>query len=116
MTEFVLAGGQPQLLLSHLAFYGLTAILADAGHYDLTLSWTRGMTPRPTLAGADTAPETVATAVHAHAGAHHTAGAWPTQTITLGGTPRGVMSPRITTLPDTGAWEKLQKQRHSVLD
>lgn len=115
MISFVLERSEPRLLLCHLAFYGLAAILEDAGHDDLRLSWTPGMTPRPVLAGEGLDPERVGQAVREHATVRAAAGAWPSQRTVVGGKPRGLMSPRLSPLTDT-EWEGFQARRRAVLD
>ena len=44
MTDFVLATADPTAMLSHMALYGLAAIVEDGGLDDVRLSWTGGMT------------------------------------------------------------------------
>ncbi|GAA4584805.1 hypothetical protein GCM10023194_25640 [Planotetraspora phitsanulokensis] len=102
-------GGDPRRLITHLALYGLAAICADAGHTDLRISWTTGMRPRPHL---DMHPDTAADIVHAHARDCD----WVKETINLAGTPRGLMSPRLTAISTDDGWQELQDRRHKVLD
>ncbi|MEV5412130.1 hypothetical protein AB0K60_25245 [Thermopolyspora sp. NPDC052614] len=108
MNDTIL-GGDPRRLISHLALYGLAAICADAGHTDLRLSWTAGMTPRPRLT---IDPDLVGPIVHAHAATRH----WTQETIDLAGKPRGLMSPRLTAIADEEGWRDLRNRRHAVLD
>jgi CRISPR-associated protein Csb3 len=115
MTSFVLERSEPRLLLCHLAFYGLAAILENAGHDDLRLSWTPGMAPRPVLSGEGLDPERLGQAVHEHATVRAAKGAWPSERAVVGGKPRGLMSPRLSTLIDA-EWEGFQARRHAVLD
>lgn len=49
MTDFVLTAADPERMLSHMALYGLAAIVEDSGTEDVRLSWTAGMAPRPVL-------------------------------------------------------------------
>jgi CRISPR-associated protein Csb3 len=104
-------GSHPLRLLTHLALYGLAAICEDAGHRDLRLSWTPGMNTRPHLDITASADE-VARLVQAHAQNR----AWVQETIPVAGTPRGLMSPRLSGITTTGQWQTLQAARHHVLD
>ncbi|MFJ8967072.1 hypothetical protein ACIRG5_47575 [Lentzea sp. NPDC102401] len=115
MNPLVLDRGDPQVLLSHMAFYGLTTILHDAGHTDVRMSWTLGMRPRPQLSAADLTWQQVGETVRAHAAHQANPDGWLAQNIVLKGSPRGVMSPRITTIPDQ-QWPEVQALRHVVLD
>ncbi|MBE1590511.1 hypothetical protein ACFPOI_05710 [Nonomuraea angiospora] len=105
----VTLSGDPRRLITHLALYGLAAICADAGHTGLRLSWTPGMSPRPHL---DISPQIVGPIVQAHARNR----GWVKETITLSGTARGLMSPRLSGIPDDAGWQHLQARRHQVLD
>lgn len=51
MNPFILGRGDVRVLLSHLALYGLGAMLDDAGLADVRVSWTTGMRPRPQITG-----------------------------------------------------------------
>ncbi|MFI7033538.1 hypothetical protein OHB01_25960 [Microbispora hainanensis] len=102
-------GGDPRRLITHLALYGLAAICSDAGHTDLRISWTTGMSPRPHL---NIDPDAAGRIVQAHASKCD----WVKETITLGGTPRGLMSPRLTAIATDDGWQELQNRRHKVLD
>jgi CRISPR-associated protein Csb3 len=112
MTGITLSG-DPRRLITHLALYGLAAISEDAGHTGLRMSWTPGMNPHPRL-DADEDPDTIARSVHTHA--QERAQDWLAENITLSGTPRGLMSPRLSAFTDDGAWHELQDRRHRVLD
>jgi CRISPR-associated protein Csb3 len=102
-------GGDPRRLFTHLALYGLAAVCADAGHTDLRISWTAGMSPRPHL---DIDPDAAADIVHTHARSCD----WVKETINLSGTPRGLMSPRLAAISTDNDWPELQDRRHKVLD
>jgi len=112
VNAFVLDRSEPLTLLSHMAFYGIAAILEDAGH-QVRMSWTKGMAPRPALTGVTA--DMVGRVVHDHAAARIAEGAWARERIALAGTPRGLMSPRISTLVGE-QWDELQRRRHAVLD
>jgi CRISPR-associated protein Csb3 len=101
-------GGDPRRLITHLALYGLAAICADAGHTGLRLSWASGMSPRPHVT---IAPDAIGTIVQAHA----RNSTWVKETIPLSGTPRGLMSPRLSVIPHEDGWRTLQGRRHAVL-
>jgi CRISPR-associated protein Csb3 len=107
--------GDPQVLLSHMAFYGLAAILSNAGHADVRMSWTPGMRPRPQLSATDLTWQRIGEAVRVHAAQCAAPGQWLGQDVVLRGSARGLMSPRITTIPDQ-QWGEVQASRHAVLD
>jgi CRISPR-associated protein Csb3 len=98
-------------LLTHLALYGLAAICEDAGHDNLRLAWTPGMNTRPHLDITASAEE-AARLVQAHARNR----TWVQETIPVAGTPRGLMSPRLSGITTTGQWQELQAGRQRVLD
>lgn len=102
-------GGDPRRLITHMAFYGLAAICEQAGHSDLRLSWSGGMRPGPSL---NIAPDLIGEIISAHTGARH----WVKETISVGGTPRGLMSPRLGAIGDDAAWAAFQGRRQAVLD
>ncbi|MGH3933268.1 MAG: hypothetical protein ACRDTF_25205, partial [Pseudonocardiaceae bacterium] len=107
MTRFVLAGSDSRVLLSHLALFGLGAILEEAGT-DPRLGWTGGMAPQPVLDLSTATPAEVATAVRAHAARRVEPGAWVNRTLLAKGKLRGLMSPRLTTLAIPEGWHTLE--------
>ncbi len=115
MTDFILGRSEVYLALSHLALYGLSAILEDAGH-DVRLSWADPHDPRPRLAAPDLDAEQISAAVQTHAAHHSSDGSWIARDITLNGTDRGLMSPRLSTFRDEQTWQQVQTARHGVLD
>lgn len=115
MSEFVLERGDPYTSLSHLALYGLGAILAEAGH-DVRLGWTEHARARPRLSGPDLDDGLVGTVVRQHAERRAAGGDWISRDIILDGSARGLMSPRLTQFSDEGTWQELQRARHAVLD
>lgn len=115
MTEFVLAGAEPTTMLSHMALYGLAAIVEDGGHRDVRLSWTSGMTPRPVISAPQLTPETIGEIVRMHAARRATPDSWPSRQVS-DGERRGLMSPRISAIGDSDGWRSLQRRRHDVLD
>jgi len=114
MTDFVLERGDPYVALSHLALYGLGAILEDAGH-EVRLSWTRRMRTRPCLS-ADLDDEQVGTAVRDHAARLPGGDTWLSRDIRLNGSNRGLMSPRLSAFRDDATWQRVQYARHEVLE
>ncbi|HEY6423404.1 MAG TPA: hypothetical protein VIY28_09210 [Pseudonocardiaceae bacterium] len=115
MKRFVLAGSDSRVLLSHLALFGLGAILeeAEANPY---LGWTRGMDPRPVIHGAGCAPADVAVAVRAHAAYRAEPDAWVNRTLPDKSKLRGLMSPRLTTLAIPEGWRDLEERRNDTID
>lgn len=114
MSDLVLGRGDPYVALSHLALYGLAAILEDAGH-DLRLSWTQQLPTRPHLRGPTLDDEHIGYAVRDHATRLADPDAWLSRDITLNESARGLMSPRLTQFPDHQTWQRVQRDRHSVL-
>src|SRR5262245_1106690 len=114
MTTLVMRGGDPQVLLSHLALYGLGAILENAG-LEVRLGWTVHSDPRPELSGVDETE--VGEVVRAHAGRLAAPDSWLAHNIELKGAARGLMSPRLTPFGnDDATWNQVQSARHRVLD
>lgn len=116
--SFVLNGAAPTELLSHLALYGLCAILEDAGK-DVRLAWTTGMQPRPQILGVDATDAAIA--VRAHATTHAQGQSWVNALIDLPDKDgvlraRGLLSPRLPTIKTPQLWRSLQQTRHEVLD
>jgi CRISPR-associated protein Csb3 len=115
VTDFILGRSEVYLALSHLALYGLGAILEDAGH-DVRLSWAGQHDPRPCLGAPDVDEEQIGAAVHAHATYHASGTSWIARDITLRGKDRGLMSPRLSVFGDDETWRQVQSARHGVLD
>jgi len=115
MTDFVLATAEPTTMLSHLALYGLAAIVEDGGLEDVRLSWTPGMTPRPVLSAPQATPETIGEIVRRHAARHDDPASWPSRQIS-DGEKKALMSPRISVITTSDGWRNLQDRRHDVLD
>jgi CRISPR-associated protein Csb3 len=115
VTRFVLAGSDPRVLLSHLALFGLGAILEEAEAHP-RLEWTGGMAPRPTVHGAGCGRADVAAAVRAHAARRAQPDAWVSRTMLDKGKLRGLMSPRLTTLAIPGGWCDLEERRNETID
>jgi CRISPR-associated protein Csb3 len=115
MTGIILGRSEVYLALSHLALYGLGAILEDAGH-DVRLSWAGHHDPRPCVAAPDVDEEQIAAAVQAHATYHTSDASWIARGITLHGKDRGLMSPRLSAFGDDETWQRVQLARHRVVD
>lgn len=116
MNQIVLGRGEVRALLSHLALYGLAAILDDAGVHNVRLSWTPGMQPLPKVTGEDLTLERVDQVVGDHARARAADPSWVQRDIELKGTDRGLMSPRLTPFVEIDVWERVQSARHHELD
>ncbi|MGL4174302.1 MAG: hypothetical protein ACRCTR_09605 [Actinomycetota bacterium] len=112
---FILAGSLPKVMLSHMALYGLSAILEADGVSDVTLGWTGGPDPRPNVDGKALDHEVVADAVQRHAIAHAQE-SWVQRDIDINGKLRGLMSPRRSVFKDDNEWRKGQVARYKVLD
>ncbi|MGH3814780.1 MAG: hypothetical protein ACRDUV_20435, partial [Pseudonocardiaceae bacterium] len=110
-----LAGSDSRVLLSHLALFGLGAILEEAGA-DPRLGWTGGMAPRPVVVSAACTPLQVAAAVRAHAARCAEPGAWVRRTLPDKDKLRGLMSPRLTTLAIPEGWRDLEEGRTDTID
>jgi CRISPR-associated protein Csb3 len=115
MTDFVLAGADPHMMLSHLALCGLAAIVEEEGLGDIRLSWTPGMGSRPVLSAEDATAETIGAAVQRHAARLDDPGSWLKQQLSATET-GALMSPRISVIPDLDGWHSMQNRRHDVLD
>lgn len=115
MRDFILRRADVRVLLWHLAFYGLGAILDDAGVRDLRLAWTPGMQPRATV-GHDVDGERVDAAVREHAHARAGEPSWLLRDVTLRGSMRGLMSPRLAPFDGAPVWQHVQIARQGELD
>jgi CRISPR-associated protein Csb3 len=115
VTDFILERGEPYVALSHLALYGLGAILEEAG-YDVRLSWTTQLRSRPRLSGLDLDDDRIGNVVREHAKRHAAKDSWVSSDLPPDGSGRGLMSPRLSQFHDRQAWEGLQRARHEVLD
>jgi CRISPR-associated protein Csb3 len=124
MTQITLAGCEPRTLLSHMALYGLGAILESGDVRDVRLGWTGTANPRPWISVADASDIAVAEVVLGHARSHNTGKSWVRRDITVGvksqGTPKtatmALMSPRLSQFAGPSAWKLVQQSRWEVLD
>lgn len=115
MTEFILGRSTIDLALSHLALYGLGVILEDAGH-EVPMCWADDQDSRPRLAATDLDSEQIGGVVQSHASFHSSADSWIASDITLNGSARGLMSPRLSVFGDDQTWHQVQAARHGVLN
>jgi CRISPR-associated protein Csb3 len=116
MNDFVLDTSDIRVLLSHMALYGLGAMLDDAGIDDVRIGWTPGMQPRPRITGEALAAEHVDNIVRDHARARAHESSWVQRDIELAGKARGLMSPRLTPFAEQEVWTRVQVARHQELD
>jgi CRISPR-associated protein Csb3 len=116
MTEFLLPRADVRVVLHHMAAYGLASILDEAKVADLRLSWTTGAQPIPRLTAPDLSADLVDRIVREHAANHADDRSWINRDLPTGGTPRGLMSPRLGSFPDKTAWREVQAARHHELD
>jgi CRISPR-associated protein Csb3 len=115
MTGITLGSCEPRTLLSHMAMYGLGAILESEGTRDVRLGWTASANPRPVVSAPDLDDAAMAVLLHQHAQSLDAENSWMQRDITLKGTPRGLMSPRLTQFGDP-TWVRVQQSRQEVLD
>ncbi|GLY70722.1 hypothetical protein [Amycolatopsis taiwanensis] len=108
MNTFVMAGADQNVLLHHMAFYGLADILDTAGITGITLAWDGA---RPVISADHLDPETVEETVRAHIERRR-----PWVTSTTGPDRRAVMSPRLTVFKSDEAWKQHQIAREQILD
>jgi len=116
MNGIILRTCDPQVLLSHLALYGLAAILEAKGIPDARIEWTAGGNPRPQLTARSADDVAIGHLIAEHARSAAAEGSWLRRDITLKGTPRGLMSPRLTPFEDDDTWGQAQQDRHEILD
>jgi CRISPR-associated protein Csb3 len=116
MSEITLASCAPDVLLSHLALYGLAAILEAGGLTAVRAAWSRDGDPRPVVSAPGLTGEQAAAVIAAHARRAADPASWLHRSITVNGSPRALMSPRLSALGDEATWRHAQQQRHQVLD
>ena len=122
MNTLTIAGHDVRTLFSHLALYGLAAIVEDAGasptqDSQVRLRWSAGMEPRPCLDTGDLTTHDVARIVHDHAHRHTAQTDWVSADLDLTGKARGLMSPRIAAIgDDRQRWNDLRCSRQDILD
>ena len=74
MTDIIMQGCEPRTLLSHLAVYGLAAIVSAQGTAEVRAGWTSGANPRPFVVVPDA--DAAAGLIARHASAASSAGSW----------------------------------------
>jgi CRISPR-associated protein Csb3 len=116
MSKITLGGCAHDVLLSHLALYGLTAILESAGTADLRAAWDDADDQRPYVTAPGLTGEQAAAIIARHARQADADGSWLHGSITLNGSPRALMSPRLTTFGNEKNWRQAQHGRHRILD
>jgi CRISPR-associated protein Csb3 len=115
MTGLTLSGCEPYTLLSHLALYGLGAILEAEGARDVRLQWTGSGNPRPHVSAPEVDATEMARLLASHASSRAAAGSWVQRDISVKGSARGLMSPRLSQFTEQ-EWPHLQEERHAVLN
>ena len=116
MNDVILRTCEPHVLLSHLALYGLAAILQSEGTPGLRAGWTSGGNPQPYVTAPAMDDAVVGNLISQHARSAQAEGSWLHRDITLNGTSRALMSPRLTPFGDDQTWRQAQRSRHDVLD
>ena len=125
MSEMLLRGDR-RVLLTHMTMIGLAAILEDAGAQNVRVGWTDEMQSRPKVSADGVDLEAASAIVRDHARDHASAPSWVAASLEVEGADGlkvvGLMSPRITKLPDvnspTGlaAWTLVSRSRHDCID
>jgi CRISPR-associated protein Csb3 len=113
--EFVLPG-DVRVAVSHLAAYGLAAILEDGGWPGITLHWTRTLDARAVVASATGDADAAAATVLEHARDRASAASWTAATVTVSGATAGRLSPRIKLPANDGEWLDLGRLRRASID
>jgi CRISPR-associated protein Csb3 len=108
--------GDVRVALSHLAAYGLAAILEDAGAGGVTMVWTPSLDARARVSVPGASLDDIAAAVRAHAGRHTGDESWTAATASIGGRLVGRLSPRVAAPPDEAGWLELVRLRHATID
>jgi len=116
VSEITLGSCAPDVLLSHLALYGLAAILDAEGITGVRAAWSQEGDQRPIVSAPGLTGEQAAAVIAAHARRANDAASWLHRSITLKGSSRALMSPRLTAFTDEATWRQAQHQRHQVLD
>lgn len=114
MTDIIMRTCEPHTLLSHLAAHGFAAILEAQGVVGVRLGWTTGADPRPFVAVPDV--DNAAELIARHARAADAKGSWANRDLVVKGSPRGLMSPRLTPFGERQIWAQVQQMRQEVLD
>lgn len=116
MSRFLLARSDVRILLSHMALYGLAAILEEGGLTDVRVGWTSAMQSRPWVDGDALSRDIIDDCVRRHAHRRADLDCWVQRDTTLKGSARALMSPRLTPFTEPGAWSRVSEARHRELD
>jgi CRISPR-associated protein Csb3 len=113
MTELQLFGDY-RTALSHLALFGLGAILEAAGVANVRVGWSDGSDPRPVIRASQIDWPRAAGIVREHALHHVAADDWTAARDA--GDRSALMSPRIASLADDAAWRGHVAARWEIID
>lgn len=125
MTQITLSTCEPRTLFSHMALYGLGAILESQGVQDVRIEWTGTANPRPRASASGTDDIAMARLVLGHAKTCDAGKSWVRRDVNFraksqGAAPKtaakAVMSPRLSPFADQATWELVQQSRQEVLD
>ncbi len=119
MARMALEHGNPRMLVSHLALYGLMSILEEKAPNAVVRGWwSEGMAPRPVVEiegiEEEDEEEAIGEAVRGHANTRASDSAWPAARAPR--SPSALLSPRMSAPKDPGAWRELLQARHGVVD
>jgi CRISPR-associated protein Csb3 len=78
--------------------------------------WSRDGDQRPVVTAPGLTCEQAAAVIAGHARRADHAASWLHRSITINGSPRALMSPRLSAFGDGATWPQAQQQRHAVLD
>jgi CRISPR-associated protein Csb3 len=114
MSQLVMASGDPQTLVSHLALYGLLSILEEAAPNAVVRGWwSGGMAPRPVVE-VEAPGEEIGEMVRVHAAKRALESKWPAARAPHRDS--ALLSPRMTAPEGRKAWSDLLQARHGVVD
>lgn len=115
MARMALEHGNPRMLVSHLALYGLMSILEEKAPTAVVRGWwSGGMAPRPVVEAEGLEEEAIGEAVRGHADARASDSAWPAARAPH--VDAALLSPRMRAPTELGAWRELLQARHGVVD
>ena len=104
--------GEIQRPLTHMALWGLAAILEDSGLRAVQCLFTEDLTPRAQLEVDADSVDVIGAVVREHA-VKHAENSWVTATMTHESDPgKGVMSPRLKPPSSPESWSRLQQERY----
>ncbi len=108
--------GDIRVALSHVAAYGLAAILEASGAQDVTISWTAVLDSRAVVATGGLDADGIAATVLEHARQHAGGEDWTAATVDVAGSTAGRLSPRIKPPADEQGWIELVSRRRAAID